>query len=238
MSHYAGIAGYYDQLMHGGYYDHEALSQTIFGVVGSGKNLLELGVGTGLMVQQMLKGDASAKLTGIDYSSAMLEIARDRLPEQVRLVECDVAEMELNDQFDAAFSTGGTWVIIQSEEGLLLGTHLYQAENDRRGLQKVAEHLVPGGLLLLSVHPPHQDHSLNLSEGLIYTQSLGAPSDQGEHFFLEKKYAFSRDQQSLAEDRVILGFYKESLYPKMMAAAGFRPLGLTNDEKFFVFKKA
>ncbi|CAM2005023.1 class I SAM-dependent methyltransferase [Acanthopleuribacter pedis] len=237
MSHYAGIAGYYDQLMDGGYYDHRAMSQNLLAVVGTGKKILELGVGTGLTARALSEADPSAAFTGIDFSPAMLEIARDRLPDNIRLVECDVAEMDLGIQFDAAVSTGGTWVIIRSEAGLMLGTHLYHAEKDRAGLHRVAEHLVPGGLLVLSVHPPHEDHSLQLPNGLVYSQELGKPSTDDAHFFIEKKYRFTRDQEHLAEDRVVLGFYRDTLYPEMLADAGFKPLGLTNNEDFFVFKK-
>lgn len=171
-TYYHGIADYYDLLMDGGYYNHESMAKSIQSAIGQRKKLLELGVGTGRLAQELLRLDSSYNLVGIDFSAAMIEIAEERLPNDVLLVECDVAKMSLDRKFDAAISSGGTWVITQSDDELLLGTHLFNQENDIRGLQNVSNHLEMGGLLLLSVHPPHENRDIKLQDEIVYSQKI------------------------------------------------------------------
>ncbi|MBO9999793.1 MAG: class I SAM-dependent methyltransferase [Cyanobacteria bacterium SID2] len=237
MSYYQGIADYYDLLMDGGYYNYELLATAICSAIGQRKRILELGIGTGQMAQALLKVDSTYDFVGIDFSPAMIEIAKKRLSNSIPIIECDVAEMNLNRRFDAAISSGGTWVIIQSSNELLLGTHLFNQENDFRGLQNVANHLDRGGLLLLSVHPPHEDRDLDLTNGIIYSQRIGKYNGGSDHFFLEKTYSFHKQESLLAEETLTLGFYRDTVFLKMLADVGFNPLGMTNAEKFFVFEK-
>ena len=237
MNLYQGIAHYYDLLMNGGYYDHESMGRIIQSAIGQRKRLLELGIGTGLLTQSLLNLDSSVDITGIDFSPAMLSIAKRRLPSGVPLIECDVAEMSLGRKFEVAFSSGGTWVIIQSSEGLMLGTHLFNHQKDVQGLRNVAAHLEPGGLLLLSVHPPHEERDIELVDGIVYSQKIEDNSDMSDHFAREKSYYFKKNGNILAEETLTLGFYKDTLFPRMLADAGFEPLGMTDADKFFVYEK-
>jgi len=237
MNHYQEIAHYYDLLMNGGYYDHESMARIIQSTIGQRKRLLELGIGTGLLTRELLKIDSSYSITGIDFSIAMLKIAKERLPSHVPLIECDVAKMNLGCKFEVAFSSGGTWVIIQSSEGLMLGTHLFDHKKDFQGLQNVAAHLEPEGLLLLSIHPPHEERDIELANGIVYSQKIQGDSKMSDHFALDKSYYFKKDGNILAEETLTLGFYKEILFLPMLAEAGFEPLGMTDSEKFFIFKK-
>ena len=56
-------------------------------------------------------------------------------------------------------------------------------------------------------------------------------------YFIEKDYSFKRNGKLLAEDKLTLGFYKHTVFPEMLANAGFSPLGMTDTEKFFVWQK-
>ncbi len=237
VSHYQEIATYYDLLMDGGYYDHSFLAKIVHSAIGQRTTLLELGVGTGLLLQELLKVNPDYDLVGIDFSRAMVDIAKKRLPDHVSLVECDVATMDLGRTFEVAISSGGVWVIIQSGDELLLGTHLFNQENDVRGLQSVASHLKPGGMLLLSVHPPHEDRDLELENGIVYSQAIGKHKGTSEHFSIEKHYCFKEGKHTLAEEVITLGFYSSSIFLDMMASAGFKPLGMLDNKKFFAFEK-
>lgn len=237
MTPYQEIAYYYDMLMNANYYNHESLAKEVQSVLGSRKKLLELGVGTGLFAQELLKIDSSYDITGIDFSPEMLKIAKERLPDSCHLVEDDVAEMSLDCKFDAAISSGGTWVIIKSNDEFLLGTHLHDHEKDVSSIQNVAERLYPGGLLLLSVHSPHKDLEINLDNDIVYSQKIEKHTETSDHFSFKKYYYFKKNEEMLAEESITLGFYKDSLFPEMLANAGLEPLGMTDSEKFFIYKK-
>ncbi|MDY6783164.1 MAG: class I SAM-dependent methyltransferase [Cyanobacteriota bacterium] len=223
--------------MEGGYYNHESLAIEIQSAIGQRKRLLELGIGTGKLAQELLKLDPTYELTGIDFSSAMVEIAKNRLPDRVSVIECDVATMHLDRRFDAAVSSGGTWVLSRLDDEMFLGTHLFDTEKDIRGLKNVAEHLDPGGLLVLSLHSFHEDRDVNLADGIVYSQKIGSRNGSPDRFSIEKNYCFRRDGNILAEETLTLGFYGSSVFLKMLADVGFKPLGPNKTETFFVFEK-
>lgn len=237
MKYYQGIADYYDLLMDGGYYDYGFLADAVQASIGPRKRILELGIGTGQLAKVLLEREPNYDFVGMDFSPAMLEIAKKRLPENVPLVECDIAEMKLDRRFDVAFSSGGTWVIVRSGDELLLGTHLFDREKDIQGWQNVAEHLETGGLLLLSTHLPHEDRDLELEDGIIYSQKISEQKGETDHFFVDKTYSFHRNGELLAEETLALGFYRENLFQQMLADVGFQPLGMTAEKEFFIYEK-
>lgn len=238
VNYYQDIAGYYDLLMECGYYDRAQLAAAVKACIGDRKSILELGVGTGQMAKELLELDPTYDFGGIDFSAAMLEIAKRQLAGRASLVECDVANMNLGRTFDVVLSSGGTWVIVKSDQGLQLGTHLFDRENDMRGLQNTANHLAPGGIVLLSVHPPHCDRTLDLGNGMTYSQKIGENRGGTDHFYVEKTYSFSRGNETLAEEKLTLGFYAEDVSRSMFVKVGLRPLGLTETGEFFLLEKA
>ena len=223
--------------MDGGYYNHEFLATSIQSRIGERQKVLELGSGTGQMAKALLQANSTYDLVGIDFSPEMIEIANQRLSHSIPIIHCDVAEMNLDRKFDAAISVGGTWVIVKSENELLLGTHLYNQEKDLRGLQNVADHLDIGGLLLLSVHSPHEDREVELENGIIYSQKIGKGNGDSDHFSREKTYSFSKQATVLAKETLTLGFYKDTVFLKMLADVGFKHLGMADAEKFFILEK-
>lgn len=75
--------------------------------IGSGERVLEVGVGTGINLSLYPKDCA---ITGIDFSSSMLEKARERAarkdaPHSVRLVQMDAADLKFaDDTFDIVYA--------------------------------------------------------------------------------------------------------------------------------------
>jgi len=59
---------------------YEDLQETV-AVAARGRNVLELGTGTGETAVRILAGNSGARWTGIDASAAMLERVRERLPD-------------------------------------------------------------------------------------------------------------------------------------------------------------
>ena len=100
MSYYQEISKYYDMLMEAGYYDYGALATTLQSVIGERQSVLELGIGTGQVAQLLVEANPSYDFAGMDFSAAMLELAQKRLPSEVKLIECDIAEMDLGRQYD------------------------------------------------------------------------------------------------------------------------------------------
>jgi len=72
----------------------------------SGERVLEVGVGTGINLSLYPK---ACRMTGIDFSSSMLEKARERVarggPQQMRLLQMDAADLKFaDDSFDIVYA--------------------------------------------------------------------------------------------------------------------------------------
>lgn len=141
MNQYTNITDYYDLLMTQGYYDYQAMADAVYSLMKGRQKVLELGVGTGLLAQKIKLLAPESEFTGVDITSSMLEIARKRLGAWGKLIEADVIDMDLQETFDIAVSSGGVWVINQRENRTDLGTHDSDIEQDIKGLTNVSQHL-------------------------------------------------------------------------------------------------
>jgi SAM-dependent methyltransferase len=235
LNQYTGITECYDLLMRGCYYDHDDMARAADAAIGDREKVLELGVGTGLFAQSLAETRPDRDITGVDFTPSMLELARDRVGPDARLIEADVTSMDLEDTFDAAISNGGVWVIIDAEHEFLLGTHLFGYDDDVEGLTNVSAHLEPGGLLLLSIQEMHRDFDLRLPEGVVYSQRIFGTDQPEDHFMIEKRYRFTRGSEVLGKEILNLGFYRRTVMDRILGEAGFQFEGIDDDRQFFVY---
>ncbi|MGD1903754.1 MAG: hypothetical protein ACFB9N_16120 [Geitlerinemataceae cyanobacterium] len=77
-----------------------------------------------------------------------------------------------------------------------------------------------------------------MGNGITYSQEIGEYQGGKDHFFIEKTYSFTKEEEILAQETFTLGFYTESVFQKMLADVGLRPLGMTETGEFFLFEKA
>jgi predicted TPR repeat methyltransferase len=225
--------------MRNGYYEHRAMAEAADGILGDRTSVLELGVGTGLFAKELIATNEERDITGVDFTAPMLEIAEGRVGDDVDLVEADVTDMDLGRTFDAAISSGGVWVAIREGDELLLGTHLFDAHEEIRGLQNVATHLDSAGLLLLSIQDMHEDFDCELEHDIVYSQRVSrSESSDDDHFTVEKEYSFTRDSQVLAEQTLELGFYRSPLRDQILCDAGFTLDGVDEDDRFVICSRA
>jgi SAM-dependent methyltransferase len=175
MADYTEMSAYYDLIMESGYYNYEAIVQDLDALVGGGE-VLELGVGTGLILHRLAACRPDLTLAGIDFTQAMLDIAAKRLaatPEIV-LSQQNVVTMAMDVIYNTAFSYGGVWYFVRDEE---LGTtsmisHLQSKRDNELGLKRVAAHLSGGGSLFLGIQTPHHNYSEPVFNGMVYEQQI------------------------------------------------------------------
>ena len=108
---------------------------------GKVKRVLEPGCGSGRLVTEMAA--RGYKVSGIDLSTRSLRYLRNRLARRglsAKLYETDFTNIDLPDQFDAAFCTFNTF------------RHLTDEASAVSHLRSVAKHLRPGGLYILGFH--------------------------------------------------------------------------------------
>jgi len=149
MSHYGLYTRFYDL----DYADFDAdLHMVQQFAVRCGSPILELGCGTGRLLVSLARDDY--RVTGVDVSPEMLQIARNKVAAQnlgsrVTLLDQDMRELDLDGTFNLAFSAVNSFL------------HMLTAEAQLAALMRIHQHLKPGGLLLLDLFNPDLDRLLD-----------------------------------------------------------------------------
>ena len=108
--------------------------------------ILELACGAGRILSHL--GKAGFRVTGVDNSRPMLDLARQRLAEdsrlerRVKLEEADMRAFSLHGRFHMALCAIYSFM------------HLMTAEDEAACLSSVHRHLIPGGLFIVDVFNP------------------------------------------------------------------------------------
>lgn len=112
----------------------------------TGSPVLELGCGTGRILLHLAK--SGIRVTGIDSSTPMLDICRQRmdgdsrLERHVKLEEADMRAFSLRTRFRMAFCAINSFM------------HLMTGEDQAACLATVHRHLTAGGLLIVDIFNP------------------------------------------------------------------------------------
>lgn len=109
--------------------------------------ILEVGIGTG---KSLPLYPLSADITGIDFSSGMLNIARHKMNE-IGLIQCELIEMDIEEMFfpDENFDT-------------IISTFVFcTVSHPNKGLRELYRVLKPGGKAVFLEHMKSSSHWLN-----------------------------------------------------------------------------
>ncbi len=121
-----------------------------------GKPVLDLGCGAGEPIAAYLIA-AGHPVTGVDFAPAMLAIARSRFPAET-WIEADMRALDLGRRF------GG---IVAWDSFFHLG-----ADEQRALIPRLAEHLLPGGALLLTTGPDAGEAWGSVAGAAVHHESL------------------------------------------------------------------
>jgi SAM-dependent methyltransferase len=237
VNQYTGIAEYYDLLVTSGYYDYQSIAKKAHSIVGDGSQIIELGVGTGLLAEKYIEIDPNCEFTGIDITSSMLEIAKKRLGNRAKLIEGNTVTMDLNSTFDVAISNGGVWLFLDWGDRWELGSHIPDVEANREGLKNVAYHLREGGLFLLNLQKIGWSDEKCLPGGIVYSQFVEEVEDTIDYHTRQKSYCFKKDGEILAREQLNMIIFKLEAYQQLLSEAGFNFQGTNNDNSLVIYKK-
>lgn len=166
--HFEHMAAQYDTLFIPRLGGYEPMHEMILAMLGAcgrrGARVLELGPGTGILTQKLLKRLPDSHVVGYDLSAAMLAQARAKLTplaDRVQLIEADISRVAFDGPFDMVTSAIAVHhVPPRAKPGLF--RRLYSA-------------LAPGGVLVIG--DTFQAASPDLDE--IYRQLRAAPPPAG-----------------------------------------------------------
>lgn len=234
---YTGFTEYYDLWVTSGYYDYRNIAKEVHSIVGNGCQIIELGVGTGLLPEEYIQIDPTCEFTGVDFTPSLLKIAEKRLNNQVKLIEADVVTMDLNMTFDVAISNGGVWGILDLGDTWEFGGHVPGIETNRQGLKNLTRHLREGGLLLLHRQKPHQNYEKSLAGGIIYSQSIEEVENTVDYRTLLKSYLFKKETEILVQEQIEITCFQPDISQQLLRESGFDFQGTSNGDRFAIYKK-
>lgn len=228
------MSAYYDAIMTNGYYDYQAIANELMHYSFSG-NSLEVGCGTGLILEELAQRCSTGKIVGIDLTQAMLAIAQERLHRfsNIQLVLENVMHLSLQQTFDLAFSYGGVWYFSKDANAEpVLVSHIVDEGDNHQGLEQVSKHLAPGGSLLLGIQGPHHDYQAAISGGMTYSQII-TPQTTG---FI-KDYLLSDGATVLMHQTTQYRIYSFKQAKAMLATHGLEHQVDGISQLFMEFKK-
>ena len=236
MGDYSNMASYYDVIMTSGYYDYAKIVDSLV-LQDSIEKVLEIGCGTGLILEELARRKPSIQISGIDLTAPMLAIAKERLKpfKNVVLSQQDVCNLSLPSAHNVAFSYGGVWYfVIDGDKEPFLVSHISDHEANLQGLEKMAQHIAPHGTLLLGIQGPHHDYENVISNGMKYSQKID-PTDIG----FTKHYYLDDGPQTLMAQTVKYRTYNFEEAENMLSAFGLFYIPEVRDKKLFLrFSKA
>ena len=236
MGDYSNMASYYDVIMTSGYYDYAKIVDSLV-LQDSIEKVLEIGCGTGLILEELARRKPSIQISGIDLTAPMLAIAKERLKpfKNVVLSQQDVCNLSLPSAHNVAFSYGGVWYfVIDGDKEPFLVSHISDHEANLQGLEKMAQHIAPHGTLLLGIQGPHHDYEAVISNGMKYSQKID-PTDIG----FTKHYYLDDGSQTLMAQTVKYRTYSFEEAKNMLSAYGLSYIPEVRDNKLFLrFSKA
>ena len=132
----------------------------------TGSPILELGCGSGRVLLPLAR--EGHHVTGVDASPAMLALARQKLAAEglmsrVSLVEQDMRYLDLDSRFSLALVALNSF------------SHLLTLDDQIASLQRIYEHLNPGGLLLLDLFNPDLERLLDFRGQLVLDKVMADP---------------------------------------------------------------
>jgi ubiquinone/menaquinone biosynthesis C-methylase UbiE len=161
-----------------------------------GSPILELACGTGRVLMPLAR--EGYRVTGIDVSPAMLEVAQHKvenegLSDRVTLVEQDMRELDLPDRFQLAFIAVNSFM------------HLLSTEDQLATLARIRDHLNPGGILLLDLFNPDLSRLLDF-RGQVALDKVSVEPETGHRVM-----RFSTETVDLAQQTIRTTFIADRL---------------------------
>ena len=150
-------------------------------------------------------------------------------------MQADATDFDLGQRYDAVISNGGVWYGVHDEGGGhgYCG-HLPTEALVVSSLSRVAAHVKPGGMLILSLQDRHADKQMQLPDEVRYTQRI---TDKGGDrvAVILKEYIFERGGERIGYEALDLAYIDNDLFEGTLAEHGFGAPVATSDDRYVVF---
>ncbi|NEQ38415.1 MAG: class I SAM-dependent methyltransferase [Okeania sp. SIO3I5] len=231
---YQGLAKFYDKFVqqNRNYYE---IATELAEIIGEARDLLDIGIGTGLIVENLLQIEPAYKITGIDTSESLLEEAQKRLGKKVDLYCQSVAELDIGKKFDVAYSRGGAWTFVNYDSETMLASHIFSSEDIQKSFDCVAKHLQAGSLLIISSSNAYGDNLVELDNGIVHKRIATTELIENERYAI-LDYLFYQNDELLEKQTLKLKLLSHKTCTMMLEKAGFIEKDI-NQGKYYTYLK-
>ncbi len=217
---YQKFAEFYDDVFQSQKNYHEIATE-LAKIVGDYRDLLDIGIGTGLVVEHLLQIEPSYKITGIDNSRSLLEQAKRRLGQKVDLHYQSISELDIGKKFDVAYSRGGAWfMLVDNELKTTFGSHILSSVDIQKSFYCVAKHLKENGILIMGYSNLDSINLVKLDNNLCYQRIVDTELIENK-LYANSNYSFYKDEELLAQQTVKLRLLSYQTVTTMLEKAGF-----------------
>ncbi len=228
------LAKYYDDFVKQNR-DYHKIAVELSKIIGDAKSLLDVGIGTGLVVEHLLQIQPSYQIIGVDTSRPLLDQAEQRLGQKVDLYHQSISELDIDKKFDVIYSRGGAWTFVSNQSDRFLASHLFNTDEIKRSFDCVANHLKEGGVLIISASNAYGDNLVKLDNGIVHKRISNTEIIDSEKYAI-LDYLFYRGDELLAEQKLKLRLLDYQIAQQMLGEVGFSEKD-TSNEKYYVFTK-
>ena len=231
---YKGMSHFYNTFVQKNR-DYKAIATELLEIFGDRKDILDVGIGTGLLVEQILRLRPELQISGVDTSASLLAQARECLGTGVDLHCQDVVDLHLNKMFDIAYSRGGAWAFVNDGESILLASHILELEAIQQSFQRVAAHLRDGGLLIIISSNANHSKSENLDEEISLQRTV-SKDWIGPDQYLSLEYVCHQRGSLIGQQKLRMRLLDIDLVEDMLISAKLRSIGV-RDNQYYIYQK-
>lgn len=231
---YKGMSDFYNSFVQKNR-DYEAIARDLCEIFGDRKELLDIGIGTGLLVEQILRLRPDLNISGIDTSASLLAQAQECLGTQVNLHCQDITNLHLDKMFDLAYSRGGAWAFLNDDDTVLLASHILELDAIQKSFERVATHLRDRGELIIFFSNANHSKCENLDDEVLLQRTVNKDWVDGEQY-LSVDYFCNKQGSLIGHQTVRMRLLEKELVENMLRLANLRPIS-SRDRNYYTYQK-
>lgn len=217
--------------------DYSQVGKILSDLIGPRKSLLEIGVGTGLVVKALLHINSDYEVCGIDNHQPLLEQAKAKFDttDNVQFYLQDVLNLDLPKKFEVAYSRGGVSMFINTPDGCWFASHLSGRENNLRSLKLIADHLQDGGLFIINADK-YKNYDNELRDGVVHHRRIEQKTiDGADYMVFDLSISHNRKVVNRQELKLFLLNYQDA--QDLFIEAGLSPVSIEAEGTFHIYVK-
>lgn len=217
--------------------DYSHVGKALRDLIGDRQTLLEVGVGTGLVVEALLDINPNYEIWGIDNHQPLLDQAKAKFDstDNVQFHLQDVLNLSLPKKFEVAYSRGGASMFINTPDGCWFASHLTGRDNNLKSLKLIAEHLQEGGLFIINADK-YRNYDNELRDGVIHHRRIERKTIDGEDYMVFD-LSISRNKEVVNRQVLQLFLLSYQDAKELFIEAGLTPVSIEADGTFHIYAK-